>query len=164
MRLLHSVLRHLNQSKKPQRQFVAHLLGLMLMLPGHATFRNMSRYSPYHERTFARWYDTDLDWVHSTRPPSPMSSLLRMIRPWSSMPVSCPKVASTPMALIASGTVAIVARKKGSKSRRELGSISRVTAPTASVWSRPHQVLVPLSRRPPAWMSMRPTQPGSHGA
>ena len=33
------------------------------MLPGHATFRNMSRYSPYHERTFARWYDTNLDWV-----------------------------------------------------------------------------------------------------
>jgi hypothetical protein len=33
------------------------------MLPGHATFRNMSRYSPYHERTFARWYDTPFDWV-----------------------------------------------------------------------------------------------------
>ena len=63
MRLLQRVLPHLNQSKKPQRKFVAHLLGLMLMLPGHATFRNMSRYSPYHERTFARWYDTDLDWV-----------------------------------------------------------------------------------------------------
>ena len=63
MRLPHSVLPHLNQSKKPQRKFVAHLLGLMLMLPGHATFRNMSRYSPYHERTFARWYDADLDWV-----------------------------------------------------------------------------------------------------
>src|SRR5205823_10443174 len=63
MRLLQSVLPYLNQSKKPQRKFVAHLLGLMLMLPGHATFRTMSRYSPYHERTFARWYDTDLDWV-----------------------------------------------------------------------------------------------------
>jgi hypothetical protein len=33
------------------------------MLPGHATFRNMSRYSPYHERTFARGYDSDFDWV-----------------------------------------------------------------------------------------------------
>jgi len=63
MRLLQSVLSRLKQTKKPQRKFVAHLLGLMLMLPGHATFRNMSRYSPYHERTFARWYDTDLDWV-----------------------------------------------------------------------------------------------------
>ena len=40
-----------------------HLLGLMLMLPGHATFRNLSRYRPYHEKTFARQYDTDFDWV-----------------------------------------------------------------------------------------------------
>ena len=63
MRLLHSVLSTLSQTKKPQRQFVAHLLGLLLMLPGHATFRNMSRYSHYHEKTFSRWYDRPFDWV-----------------------------------------------------------------------------------------------------
>ena len=63
MRLLHSVLTRLRQTKKPQYKFVTHLLGLMLMLPGHATFRNLSRYSPYHERTFSRWYDRDFDWV-----------------------------------------------------------------------------------------------------
>ena len=33
------------------------------MLPGHATCRNLSRSSPYHERTFARWYARDFDWV-----------------------------------------------------------------------------------------------------
>jgi hypothetical protein len=63
MRLLQRVLSRLQQTKTPQRKFVTHLLGLLLMLPGHATFRNMSRYSPYHERTFSRWYATDLDWV-----------------------------------------------------------------------------------------------------
>src|SRR6266446_8550085 len=63
MRLLQSVLRCLKQTKQPQHKFVTHLLGLMLMLPGHATFRNMSRYSPYHERTFARWYGRNFDWV-----------------------------------------------------------------------------------------------------
>jgi hypothetical protein len=63
MRLLQSVLSRLKQTKKPQRKFITHLLGLLLMLPGHATFRNMSRYSPYHERTFSRWYDTSFDWV-----------------------------------------------------------------------------------------------------
>lgn len=63
MRLLHSVLTRLQQTTKPQHKFVTHLLGLMLMLPGHATFRNLSRYSPYHERTFARWYARDFDWV-----------------------------------------------------------------------------------------------------
>ncbi len=63
MRLLQSVLSRLKQAKKPKRKFVTHLLGLLLMLPGHATFRNMSRYSSYHERTFSRWYDTSFDWV-----------------------------------------------------------------------------------------------------
>ena len=63
MRLLQSVLATLPQTKKPQRKFITHLLGLVLMLPGHATFRNLSRYSSYHERTFARWYDRPFDFV-----------------------------------------------------------------------------------------------------
>lgn len=63
MRLLQSVLPSLRQTKKPQQKFVAHLLGLLLMLPGHATFRNLSRYSSYHERTFSRWYARDFDFV-----------------------------------------------------------------------------------------------------
>jgi hypothetical protein len=63
MRLLQSVLSRLTQTKKPQHKFVTHVLGFLLMLPGHLTFRNMSRYSPYHERTFAKWYDTSFDWV-----------------------------------------------------------------------------------------------------
>lgn len=33
------------------------------MLPGHATFRNLRRYSSYDERTFARWYARDFDFV-----------------------------------------------------------------------------------------------------
>ena len=95
MRLLQNVLNSLKKTKRPQYKFVTHLLGLMLMLPGHATFRNMSRYSPYHERTFSRWYARDFDWVSLNKPPSPKSSLLSMLRPWSWTPVLCPKVAST---------------------------------------------------------------------
>jgi len=63
MRLLQNVLHNLKKTKKPQYKFVTHLLGLMLMLPGHATFRHMSRDSPSHERTFSRWYARDFDWV-----------------------------------------------------------------------------------------------------
>jgi DDE superfamily endonuclease len=63
MRLLQSVLPTLRQTKKPQQKFVAHLLRLLLMFPGHATFRNLSRYSAYHERTLARWYARDFDFV-----------------------------------------------------------------------------------------------------
>jgi hypothetical protein len=33
------------------------------MLPGPVTFRNLSRYSPYHERTFARWYAKGFDFI-----------------------------------------------------------------------------------------------------
>ena len=42
MRLIQSTLTTLPQTKKPQCKFIAHLLGLILMLPGHATFRNLS--------------------------------------------------------------------------------------------------------------------------
>jgi DDE superfamily endonuclease len=63
MRLLHSILPHLNHPKKPQQKFLTHLLGLLLLLPGHATFRNLSRYSFYQEKTFARWYARDFDFV-----------------------------------------------------------------------------------------------------
>src|SRR5262245_3895931 len=63
MRLLQSILVRLQHTKKPQHKFLTHLLGLLLMVPGHATFRNLSRYSPYHEKTFARWYARGFDFV-----------------------------------------------------------------------------------------------------
>jgi hypothetical protein len=63
MRLLQSVLPTLRQTKQPQPKFVAHLLGLLLMLPGHATFRNLSRSRSYHARTLTRWYARDFDFV-----------------------------------------------------------------------------------------------------
>jgi DDE superfamily endonuclease len=63
MPLLQSALTRLSRPKKPQQKFLTHLLRLMLMLPGHATFRHLSRYSPSHERTFARWYARDFDFV-----------------------------------------------------------------------------------------------------
>ena len=63
MQLLDSVLMHLKNTKKPQQKFVCHVLRALLLLPGQATFRNLSRYSAYHERTFARWYGRDFDFV-----------------------------------------------------------------------------------------------------
>ena len=51
MRLLHSVLPLVPKTNKPQRTVVAHLVRLLLLLPGHATFRNFSSYSSYHEKT-----------------------------------------------------------------------------------------------------------------
>jgi hypothetical protein len=67
MRLPQSVLSDLRQTKKPQQKFVAHLLRLLLMLPGHATFRTLSRSSSSHERTLSRWYARDCDFVSLTK-------------------------------------------------------------------------------------------------
>jgi len=63
VRLFESVLRRVQNPKKPQQKFLCHLMRLMLMLPGRMTFRNLSRYSPYHEKTFARWFARDVDFV-----------------------------------------------------------------------------------------------------
>lgn len=63
MRLFESVLMRLNNTKKPQQKFLCHVMRLLLMLPGRMTFRNLSRYSPYHEKTFARWFARDFDFV-----------------------------------------------------------------------------------------------------
>ena len=100
--LLQSVLAASPQTKKPQRKFIAHLLGLLLMLPGHATFRNLSRYSSCHERTIARWYDRHFDFVSLNKAaitqviPKPIIN-----RPSLSTPALSPKAAPTPMVLSA---------------------------------------------------------------
>ena len=63
MRLFERVLMRVKHTKKPQQKFLCHVMRLMLMLPGRVTFRNLSRYSPYHERTFTRWFARDFDFV-----------------------------------------------------------------------------------------------------
>ena len=61
MRLLYSVLTKVPKANTSQRKFLGHFIGLLLMLPGHATFRNLSRYSSYHEKTFARQFAKPFD-------------------------------------------------------------------------------------------------------
>ena len=63
MRLFDRILMRVKNPTKPQQKFLCHMMRLMLMLPGRVTFRNLSRYSPYHERTFARWFARDVDFV-----------------------------------------------------------------------------------------------------
>ena len=67
MWLFESVLMRVQNTKKPQRKFLCHVMRVLLLLPGHVTFRNLSRYSPYHERTFARWFARDWDFVSLNR-------------------------------------------------------------------------------------------------
>jgi hypothetical protein len=67
MRRLESVRTGLKNTSPGRRRFLCHLLGLLLLLPGRATFRNLSRYSVYHEKTFRRWCAQDFDWVSVNR-------------------------------------------------------------------------------------------------
>ena len=58
----------LPQTKKPQRKFIAHLLGLLLSFPAMprfviSAFDRLRRYRSYHERSFARWHDRPFDFV-----------------------------------------------------------------------------------------------------
>ena len=62
MPLLESVLSNLKLSQ-PLRSFLNELLLLLLIVPGRATFRNLSRYSAYVEKTFSRWFRRKVDWA-----------------------------------------------------------------------------------------------------
>jgi hypothetical protein len=54
-------------TKTPLQNFVRHVLRLLLMLPGRVTFRNLRRYNPDHEKTCARWFARDGDFVSLNR-------------------------------------------------------------------------------------------------
>jgi putative transposase len=62
MPLLMSVLSN-RKFSQPVRKFLNELVVLLLIVPGRATFRNLSRYSEYDEKTFSRWYRREVDWA-----------------------------------------------------------------------------------------------------
>lgn len=67
MEIVNTVLQKMSSVKKPQRRFMLMLLPLLLCLRGRANFRNLSRYSPYHEKSFSRWYRRDFDFTEFNR-------------------------------------------------------------------------------------------------
>ena len=52
---------------KPQRKFLLILFTTILTLRGKVTFRNLSRYSPLSERTYARQFDQAFDFIGLNR-------------------------------------------------------------------------------------------------
>lgn len=63
MRLIESVLSNTHQANRWQSRFIGAILELLIMVPGSATFRNLSRYSEYEEKTFSRSFGRSYDWV-----------------------------------------------------------------------------------------------------
>ena len=67
METVKTVLQKMSNVTKPQRKFMLILLPLLMSLRGRANFRNLSRYSDYHEKTFSRWYRRSFDFVEFNR-------------------------------------------------------------------------------------------------
>lgn len=65
--MIESILDQMANVSKPQRKFLIVLLLLLSRLRGRANFRNLSRYSDHHEKTFSRWYRRGFDFVEFNR-------------------------------------------------------------------------------------------------
>src|SRR5262245_55069112 len=109
--------------KKPQQKFLCHVLRLMLMLPGRVTFRNLSRYSPYHEKIFAWWFVRNVDFVSLNR-----EAIIEVVPPSHEHvlafdPSFVPKSGKHTTASICSGTARIAGRKRAWRLPRSPGSM-----------------------------------------
>jgi hypothetical protein len=62
MTLVHAILKQMPGLGQPQRKFLATLFVTILVLRGRVTFRNLSRYCDYSERTIARQFREPFDW------------------------------------------------------------------------------------------------------
>ena len=62
MTIVHDILKQMPALRQPQRKFLATLFVTILVLRGRVTFRNLSRYCDYTERTIARQFREPFDW------------------------------------------------------------------------------------------------------
>jgi DDE superfamily endonuclease len=62
MTIVHDILKQMPGLGQPQRKFLATLFITILVLRGRVTFRNLSRYCDYSERTIARQFREPFDW------------------------------------------------------------------------------------------------------
>ena len=67
MERVKTILQPMSNKTRPQRKFMQVLLPLLMCLRGRANFRNFSRYSHYHEKTFSRWYRRGFDFIEFNR-------------------------------------------------------------------------------------------------
>ena len=67
MPLIDTVLQKMSTVLKPQRRFLVVILTTLMYLPGKANFRNLSRYSELHEKTYSRWFRRSFDFVKFNR-------------------------------------------------------------------------------------------------
>lgn len=54
MSIIKAILEKMSSVSKPQYSFIMILFTTLMCLPGKANFRNLSRYSDLHEKTYSR--------------------------------------------------------------------------------------------------------------
>ena len=57
------ILASMSRVGKPQSGFILILLSTLMVFQGKATYRNLSRYSGVHEKTFSRWFRRNFDFT-----------------------------------------------------------------------------------------------------
>jgi hypothetical protein len=62
MTIVQAILKQRPAVRQPQRQFLATVFATILALRGRLTFRNLSRYCDYSERTLARQFRASFAW------------------------------------------------------------------------------------------------------
>ncbi|CDH43094.1 MAG: transposase [Candidatus Competibacteraceae bacterium] len=67
MLLIDTVLKKMSTVLKPQRTFLIVVLTTLMYLPGKANFRNLSRYSGLHEKTYSRGFRRPFNFVEFNR-------------------------------------------------------------------------------------------------
>jgi hypothetical protein len=63
MCLIETVLRQMSGIPAPQRKFITVLLTTWMCGRGKVNYRNLSRYSEIHEKTYSRWFRREFDCV-----------------------------------------------------------------------------------------------------
>lgn len=63
MKLIETILQNMATISTPQRKFLITLLTTIQVLRGKMTFRNLSRYSDLHEKTYARQFQKSFDFA-----------------------------------------------------------------------------------------------------
>ena len=67
MNILETVLAKMSNINKAQRNFILALLMNLMRLRGKANYRNLSRYSDYHEKSYSHWFKRYFDFLKFNR-------------------------------------------------------------------------------------------------
>ncbi|MDM8569385.1 hypothetical protein QUF50_07755 [Thiotrichales bacterium HSG1] len=67
MKILETVLGKMSNINKAKRNFIVVVLMNLMRLRGKANYRNLSRYSDYHEKSYSRWFKRDFDFLELNR-------------------------------------------------------------------------------------------------